>query len=145
MQSPPVGQNDGQAFVATDELKKKTFDEVQAVIVALDRIIADADYSQWLSFLTTDYVRSRSSPEFLTEASSAAVLQKNGIVLHTMEDYFNIVVVRSHLQGKLNDIMFVDADHVKAYTRIQGKLYILYYLVREDDRWKIGVLPTEEP
>ena len=129
-------------FVATEELKKKTFDEVQQVIDALDRIIAAADYDQWLGFLTADYERSRGSEEFLKDASGAPVLKKNGIVLTTLKDYFDNVVVRSHLQATLNDITFVDATHVKAYTRIQGTLYILYYLVREDGRWKIGILPS---
>jgi hypothetical protein len=142
---PPAGQAKAQEFVATEELKKKTFEEVQAVIVALDRIIAAADYRQWLSFLTAEYVGSRSNAGFLKEASDAAVLKKNGIVLRSLEDYFNDVVVRSHLQGTLNDVTFVDATHVKAYTRIQGTLYILYYLVSEDGRWKIGVPPTGEP
>jgi hypothetical protein len=134
-----------QEFVATEELKKKTFDEVQAVIVALDKIIADSNYSQWLTFLTKEYVASRGSDAFLVEASGSAVLRKSGIVLRNLEDYFTYVVVRSHSQGTLNEITFVDATHVKAYTNIQGALYILYYLVREDDRWKIGVLPSGGP
>lgn len=131
-------------FVATEDLRKKTFDEVQAVIEALDRIIAASDYDGWLGYLTADYVASRSSAEFLKDASSAAVLKKNGVELKTLKDYFQNVVVRSHLQATLADITFVDATHVKAYTRIQNKLYILYYLVHEDERWKIGVLPTGE-
>jgi hypothetical protein len=137
--TPPV-----EEFVATEELKKRTFDEVQAVIDSLDTIIAAGDYARWLDFLTADYVGSRSSEAFLKDASSAAVLKKNNIELKTLGDYFQNVVVRSHLHATLADITFVDATHVKAYTRIQGKLYILYYLVHEDGRWKIGVLPTGE-
>ena len=51
-------QPPAEHFVATEELYKKTFDEVQAVIADLTRIIADGDYSQWLSYLTADYVGS---------------------------------------------------------------------------------------
>lgn len=131
-------------FVATEELKKKTFEEVAEVIDALDRIIADGDYSQWLGFLTDEYARSRSSDAFLAAASEAAVLEKNGIVLRTLRDYFDNVVVRSRVQAKLDDIIFVDETHVKAYTRVQGKLYILYYLVRECDWWEIGIPPGGE-
>jgi hypothetical protein len=135
---PPAEQ-----FVATEELYEKTFNEVQAVIAELTRIIAEGDYSQWLTYLTTDYVRTTSSPAFLDEASQAGILKKNGIVLSSLQDYFDNVVVRSRLQAKLEDINFVDATHVKAITRIQGAPVILYYLVQEEGRWKVGILPSE--
>jgi hypothetical protein len=134
----------GSQFVATEELKKKTFDEVSQIIDSLDHIIAQSDYETWLGFLTKDYVDSRSSDTFLRQASDSAVLRKSGKVLRTLRDYFENVVVQSRERTTLADITFVDATHVKAYTRIQGTLYILYYLVREDGRWKIGVLPTGE-
>ncbi len=130
-------------FVATEELYNKTFNEVQEVIAELTRIIAEGDYPQWLTYLTTDYVTTTSSPAFLKEASQAGVLRKNGIVLTSLQDYFDNVVVRSRLQAKLEDINFVDETHVKAITRIQGAPVILYYLVQEDGRWKVGILPSE--
>jgi hypothetical protein len=136
--SPPTDQ-----FVATEELYKKTFDEVQAAIADLTRIIAEGDYSLWLDYLTTDYVRITSSKAFLEDASHSGVLKKNGIVLKNLEDYFNNVVVRSRRQAKLEDITFVDATHVKAITTIQGSPVILYYLVNEEGRWKVGILPSE--
>ena len=138
--SPPPAANQ---FVATEELYKKTFNEVQDVIAELTRIIAEGDYAQWLTYLTTDYVGRTGSAAFLDEASQAGVLKKNGIVLTSLQDYFNNVVVRSRLQAKLEDINFVDATHVKAVTRIQGAPVILYYLVQEEGRWKVGILPGE--
>jgi len=138
----PAAPAAAQEFVASEELKKKTFDEVQEVIGALDGIIAASDYDQWLRYLTADYIQARSSDAFLRSASDAAVLKKNGIVLTDLRDYFLNVVVRSHQEATLTDITFVDATHVKAYTQIQGTMYILYYLVQEDGRWKIGVLPS---
>lgn len=136
----PVEQPQGQAFVASEDLYRRTFAEVQVVIAALTRIIADGDYDQWLTYLTADYVRTSSSSEFLADASSSGVLKKNGIVLRSLRDYFNHVVVLSRLQALLDDITFVDATHVKAITRIQDSPVILYYLVREDGRWKVGIL-----
>src|SRR5690242_1537294 len=85
-------------FVATEELKKKTFDEVAQVIQDLDGIIARGDFAQWRSYLSEEYASSRGSPEFLAQASGAAVLKKNGIVLKSLEDYFDNVVVRSRQQ-----------------------------------------------
>ncbi len=131
-----------QGFVATEELYRKTFAEVQVVIAALTKIISDGDYDQWLAYLTNDYVKVTGSPEFLAQASSAGVLKKNGIVLKSLKDYFSQVVVRSHLQAILDDITFVDATHVKALTKIQGTPVILYYLVREEGRWKVGIQQT---
>src|SRR5208337_5383948 len=130
-----AAQPPDRQFVATEELYKKTFNEVQAVIAELTRIISEGDYAQWLTYLTSDYVGKVGSPAFLGEASQAGVLKQNGIVLTSLQDYFNNVVVRSRLQAKLEDINFVDATHVKAITRIQGAPVILYYLVQEDGRW----------
>jgi hypothetical protein len=126
-------------FVASEELYRTTFREVQDVIAAITRIIAAGDYDGWLSYLTADYVASRGSTEFLADSSNAAVLKKNGIVLKSLRDYFNNVVVRSHLQATLDDIQFLDETHVKALALVQGTPVILYYLVHEQGRWKVGL------
>jgi len=140
--TPDVKPTEG--FVASDELYKKTFSEVQDVVAALTRIITSADYDQWIAYLTADYIRETGSAENLSKVSSAGVLKKDGIVLKSLKDYFQNVVVRSHLQATLDDIQFVDATHVKAITQIQGASIILYYLIREEGRWKIGIQQTEE-
>jgi hypothetical protein len=139
-QQQTAAQSSGQEFVATAELYKRTFEEVQEVIAALNRIIAAKEYDNWLAYLTAEYVRITSSPQFLANASDSAVLKKNGIVLKNLQDYFSNVVVRSRVEAKLSDITFVDATHVKAITNIQDTPVILYYLVREDGRWKVGIL-----
>ncbi len=131
-------QNEG-GFVASDELYRTTFREVQDVVAAITRIIAAGDYDGWLSYLTADFVTSRSSTSFLADASNAAVLKKSGIVLRSLRDYFNNVVVRSHLQATLDDIQFLDETHVKALALVQGTPVILYYLVHEAGGWKIGL------
>jgi hypothetical protein len=131
-------------FVASEELYKKTFAEVQDVVAALTRIISQADYDQWLTYLTADYINQTGTAANLVQVSSAGVLKKDGIVLKSLKDYFQNVVVRSHLQATLDDIQFVDATHVKAITRIQGASIILYYLVREDGRWKIGIQQADQ-
>jgi hypothetical protein len=142
--TPPPADKATEEFVASEELYKKTFSEVQAVIEALTKIIANADYDQWITYLTSDYIQVTGSAANLSQVSSAGVLKKDGIVLKTLKDYFQNVVVRSHLQASLDDIQFVDATHVKAITRIQGSSVILYYLVREDSRWKVGIQQAEQ-
>ena len=133
-----------QEFVVTPELYTRTFDEVQQVIADLTALINAADYDGWRSYLTADYVARTSDPGFLAKASTSGVLQKSGIVLRSLKDYFENVVVRSRIQASLDDINFVDADHVKALTIVDGRPVILYYLVREDGRWKVGIWPTDQ-
>jgi hypothetical protein len=145
-QAPPVATQatptpaPGREFVATEELYRKTFSEVQEVVSELTKIIGAGDYDQWLTHLTASYVNVTGSPAFLAEASRSGVLKKSGIVLHSLKDYFDNVVVRSRLQATLDDITFVDETHVKAITIIQGTEVILYYLVHEDGRWKVGIM-----
>lgn len=142
--SPGNGSAEAQKeFVVTPELYNKTFDEVKTVIAALTSLISAQDYEGWRSYLTADYMAQTSDPEFLDKASRSGVLQKSGIVLHTLKDYFENVVVRSRVQAALTDINFVDATHVKALTVVDGRPVILYYLVREDGRWKVGIWPTD--
>lgn len=149
-QAPPDGGISGSAagsstnttsgaYVPTEEQYRKTFREVQDVIAALTRIIAAGDYDGWTQYLTAEYVASRSSPAFLEDASNAPVLKKNGIVLKTLRDYFDNVVVRSRLQATLDDIQFLDETHVKAIGAVQGTPVILYFLVNEGGRWKVGI------
>ena len=135
---PPVEQTPSAPFVASEALYKATFNEVQAVIEAISSTIAAEDYDGWLKYLTSQYVESRSSTVFLANASNAPVLKKNGIVLRTLRDYFENVVVRSRLQATLDEIQFVDETHVKAIALVQGTPVILYYLVHEGGRWKVG-------
>ena len=133
-----------QEFVVTPELYNRTFDEVQHVIAELTALINAADFDGWKSYLTEEYIARTSDPGFLADASRSGVLQKSGIVLHSLKDYFENVVVRSRIQASLDDINFVDETHVKALTIVDGRPVILYYLVREDGRWKVGIWPTEQ-
>src|SRR5271157_1184491 len=137
--SPNAAPATGGEFVASEELYRTTFRDVQDIVAAITRIIAAGDYDGWLSYLTADYVASRSSASFLADASNSAVLKKNGIVLKSLRDYFSNVVVRSHLQATLDDIQFLDETHVKALALVQGNSVILYYLVHENGRWKVGL------
>ena len=136
---PEKGPSTKGGFVASDELYRTTFREVQQVVAAITLLVSAGDYEGWLSYLTADYVDSRSSTEFLADASKAPVLKKNGIVLKSLRDYFNNVVVRSHLQATLDDIQFLDETHVKAIALVQGTPVILYYLMHENGRWKVGL------
>ena len=122
----------------------RTFEEAKKVIADVTRLINEQDYDGWRSYLTAEYVARTSDPDFLARASDSGVLRKSGIVLRTLKDYFEYVVVRSRIQASLSDINFVDATHVKALTIVDGRPVILYYLVQEGGRWKVGIWPADQ-
>jgi hypothetical protein len=128
-----------EAYVVSEEVYQKTFEEIDAVIAELNAIIRARDYAGWERRLTAAYRERTSSPAYLAEVSKSAALKKEGVTLHSLEDYFYQVVVPSRSSVKLDQIAFVDATHVKAITVIQGEAYILYWLVREDGTWNIGI------
>jgi hypothetical protein len=129
----------GESFVVTQDVYKQTFSEIEALVAKLSEIISDKNYEEWLSYLSPDYVEKTSSPVFLKEASKSAILQKDGIVLKDLQDYFLNVVVPSRVQATLEDISFIDSTHVKAISLVNGKPVILYWLVWVDSRWMIGI------
>jgi len=137
---PGDGANGTAAgFVVTEEVYQRTFEEIEAVIVELNAIIRAGDFAAWERRLTAAYRERTSSREYLDEVSQSPLLKQSGVTLATLEDYFRKVVVPSRSSVKLNQLAFVDATHVKAITVIQGEAYILYWLVREDGTWNIGI------
>ena len=124
----------------TEELYRRTFDEIAVVIAELDAIIREQDYDAWVAHLSREYIARTGSPEFLAQASKSARLSSRKVVLRSLEDYFVNVVVQSRLQATLDEIRFVDETNVKALTVVNGETYILYWLTREDGMWKIGIV-----
>ena len=134
-----AGGEPAQEFKVTEEVYQKTFEEIEGVIAELNAIIRARDFARWEKRLTAAYRERTSSPKYLAEVSESAALKKNGVVVDSLVDYFNQVVVPSRSSVKLDEIAFVDATHVKALTVIQGERYILYWLVRENGTWNIGI------
>lgn len=143
VEQPPAGdgaQQGAAQFVVTEELYRRTFDEIAAVTAELDRIIREQDYDAWVGHLSREYIARTGSRDFLEQASKSARLSSRKIVLATLRDYFVNVVVQSRLQATLDEIHFVDEANVKAMTVVNGESYILYWLTREDGSWKIGIV-----
>jgi hypothetical protein len=126
-------------FVVSEDLYRKTFGEIEELINTLNGIVRNKNFSEWVTYLSPEYAARTGSSAFLNEASQSAVLRKNGITLRSLRDYFLYVVVPSRSRAKLDDISFVDETHVKAITVINGQPVILYWLVKTDARWKIGI------
>jgi hypothetical protein len=128
-----------EEFVVSEEVYTKTFDEIEEFIRNLNEIIRNEDYDTWLTYLSEAYIERTSDPAYLKEQSEKPLLKKSNIELDDLKDYFEYVVVPSRTQAQLDEIEFVDEKHVKAYAKIGDTKALLYLLVRDDDKWKIGV------
>ncbi len=130
---------EGKPFVVSEDLYKKTFSEIEALIVKLNEIIKEKNFDEWVKYLSTEYITKTSSPEFLKAASQSPILKKDRITLKSLKDYFLYVVAPSRAQAKLDEISFLDASHVKAITMVEGKPVILYLLVKTGSNWTVGI------
>ena len=128
-----------EEFVVSEEVYTKTFDEIEEFIRNLNDIIRRADYDTWLTYLSEEYIERTSDPAYLKQQSEQPLLKKSNVSLSNLRDYFNYVVVPSRVQAQLDEIEFIGENQVKAYAMIRNTKALLYLLVREDDKWKIGV------
>jgi len=126
-------------FVVTEEVYTRTFEEIEQFIRNLNQIIRNADYESWLTYLSEEYIRTTSDPAFLRDQSEKPLLQQANIHLEDLRDYFIHVVMPSRTQATLDEIEFIDENHVKAVAVLRGTRVILYLLARDEGQWKIGV------
>jgi hypothetical protein len=142
---PPEGPPDSAAgespteFEVSEEVYSRTFEEIREFIDNLNSIIRSADYESWLGHLSEQYIRTTSDPAYLREQSEKPLLKQADIQLHDLRDYFIYVVVPSRTQATLDEIEFLDENHVKAIALLRGTRVILYLLERDQGQWKIGV------
>ena len=121
----------------------RTFRELEELIRKWNDLISRRDYQAWYSYLSTAYVKEKSSPAYLAALSRMQKLKSAGIVLRSLKDYFLYVVVPSRTDAALDKIAFVNENKVKAYALIDGEPVILFYVVRENGHWKIGTSKEE--
>jgi hypothetical protein len=134
----PAGGSAGD-FVVSQEVYTRTFEEIEDFIQNLNQIIRSEDYESWLTFLSEQYIRTTSAPEYLRDQSEKPLLKQANIRLENLRDYFLHVVVPSRTQATLDEIEFLDENHVKAIAVLRGTRVILYLLERDGAQWKIGV------
>ncbi len=126
-------------FVVSREVYTRTFDEIEEIIRNLNEIIRKEDYDTWVTYLSNEYIERTSDPAYLKQQSEEPMLKKSNISLNSLRDYFVYVVVPSRVQAQLDEIEFIGENQVKAYAIIKNTKALLYLLVREEDKWKIGV------
>ena len=117
-------------FVVTEELYNQTFDDIEAIITELNALIQEEDYDRWLTYLTQKYIEETSKTEYLGKWIQDPDRRN-------LKTYFLDVVVSTRSRVKLDEIEFLDDTSVYAYTVYKGEKYLLYYLIRTEEGWKI--------
>ena len=139
----PVSEEPEEAapeeFVVTEEVYTETFEDIRSLIGELNSIIRSENYDVWLDYLTEAYIDHFSSSQVLRENSDQPLLKKYDINLRTLKDYFRYVVVPSRSNARLDDLVFIDKEHVKAIMIIKDQRTILYRLSKIDRNWKIDL------
>jgi len=137
---PQVAEAGSQEqFVVSEEVYSRTFEEIGQFIDDLNQIIRNADYESWLTYLSEEYIRTTGDPAYLRDQSEKPLLKQADIRLEDLRDYFVYVVVPSRTQATLDEIEFIDENHVKAIAVLRGTRVILYLLENVEGQWKIGV------
>ncbi len=128
-----------EEFAVSEQVFTETFEDVRRLIDQLNSIVRAENYDRWLDYLTDEYIDHFSSPEVLEENSEQPLLKKYDIKLNSLRDYFKYVVVPSRSNARLDDLVFVDNEHVKAIMIIKNNRTILYLLEKDESGWKIGL------
>jgi hypothetical protein len=134
----PAGEPQGE-FLVSEEEYTRTFEEIREFVDNLNNIIRSADYDGWLTYLSEQYILTTSDPAFLKNQSETPLLKQANVQLRSLRDYFIHVVVPSRTHATLDEIEFLDENHIKAIALLRGTRVILYLLERDQDQWKIGV------
>ncbi|MDX9802368.1 MAG: hypothetical protein RBT69_13640, partial [Spirochaetia bacterium] len=126
-------------FKVTEDVYSRTFSHITILIDTLNSIIRSSKFDEWKKYLTKDYIDYYSSQENLKAYNETPILKKHNIVLRSLKDYFNYVVVPSRSDVQLDDISFLDDNNIKAYMQIDGEPVVLYTLINIQGNWKIGL------
>lgn len=127
------------SYEVTQEVYDQTFEEIEALIGELNGVISKRQFDRWTDYLSNIYIKTYNGKAVLSEINQYPQLKGNDIVLESLKDYFDWVVVPSRSRAVLDDIVFAGEDRVTAYSFFEGKRATLYELQRIDDEWKITV------
>lgn len=136
---PPPPAPKAEGFQVSQEVYNDTFNKIEDLILKLNRIIQNGQFSVWREYLTPEYIQKFSDPAYLREISQNPVLQRRGIRLTNLRHYFDEVVVASRANARLDKIEFIDNNRVVAYMELMGEMSILYQLINIDGEWKITI------
>jgi len=150
------GNTDGNSSNSGGPGKSETFDpkkvsqaqyqstmaEVQKFIEEQNKIIKSKNFEAWKKSLSPQYFAEISSAENLRLMSEQPGMKTRKIVLRTVQDYFDNVVVPSRADLHVEEIEFLSANRVKAFTVTTNKAgeeqrIRLYDLEKINNSWTI--------
>ncbi len=101
------------------------------------QLITRGDFDGWRRLLSDGYRDHFDDSRNLERISQYARLRRAGILLETLEDYFDHVVRTSRHGTSVDRVEVIDDRRAIAYATVEGDEFVLYHLVW-DDGWKIG-------
>ena len=128
---------DTETYEMGEEEYQETKKDLSKLVEELNQIIANRNYQEWLTYLTTEYKEYYSDPEVLQEYSDTPLMKKYDIKLRSLKDYFNYVVVASRKDVHIDDIKALSENKVRAYMIVNSEPIVVYTLEKVDEKWKI--------
>ena len=122
----------------TQELYDNTLAEIKEFIENLNRVIQRGNFNSWRSALTDDYYTQISSPDFLASLADTPQMRLRNITIRSIQDYFNNVVMPSRANSRVDEIEFITAYRIRAFSVDGNRRLRLYELIKDDDTWKIA-------
>jgi len=122
----------------SQEQYQSTMAEVQKFIEEQNINIKSKNFEAWKKSLSPEYFAEISSKENLQVISESLVLKAQKISLRTPEDYFQYVVVPSRADLHVEEIKFISANKVQAFTVKTNNKTGEEELIRLYDLEKIG-------
>jgi len=140
-----TSSNKGEVFdpkKVSQEQYQTTMIEVQKFIEEQNKYIKSKNYEAWKKSLSPQYFAEISSAENLKRFSELPGMKSRKIVLKTAQDYFDNVVVPSRADLHVEEIEFISANRVKAFTITTNKAgeeqrLRLYDLEKINNSWII--------
>lgn len=142
--SPPAGTGSASPvsppeFPVTAEKKQTSLAQIRVLVDKLNGLIANQDFSDWMTHLDQDYIQTYSDPVKLRDVTARdPVLKALGLKLRTLEDYFKYEVVPSRKNTQVDDISFLDENRVYVWTVVDNERFLLYLLKLYGKEWKIS-------
>ena len=126
----------------SQEQYQSTMAEVQKFIEEQNKNIKSKNFEAWKKSLSPQYFAEISSAENLRLMSEQPGMKTRKIVLKTVQDYFDNVVVPSRADLHVEEIEFISANRVKAFTVTTNKAgeeqrIRLYDLEKIGNSWTI--------
>lgn len=145
-QALPTAINDASDFDPSSISRQEFEDaksEIELLVEEINRVIRAKNYTQWLTYLSDDYIAAINSPEYLDRISKTSrQLTMQKIVLKTPRDYFTHVAVAARANistdAHLDDIEFMSHTRVKAFAIKGNQRLRLFEFVKDKGAWKIA-------